>query len=176
MGELWLQLLLSILYIYWLLRVKPCSRRSYMIAQAGIAVFLGVTALCTVSASWDVEWFVLGMWVIGYSAARHVLIAYEEQKISIYSLIWGFFLAELGWVAYHWIFVYQLPGFGGVKLVQLAVVATAMSFIMERAYKSKLDHGTVRWVDIMLPTIFSVITILTLVIFFNSLNGGQGGI
>nr|HPQ82292.1 hypothetical protein [Candidatus Saccharimonas sp.] len=57
-GSLWLQIALTVLYIIWLLLIKPRSKRSFVAAQAGIAVFLGVTALSMISYSWDSLLFV----------------------------------------------------------------------------------------------------------------------
>src|SRR4051812_19772506 len=56
------QVALTILYVGWLLYIKPRSKRAYIAAQAGIALFLGVTALMTVSYDWIASVVVLFMW------------------------------------------------------------------------------------------------------------------
>jgi hypothetical protein len=89
------QCLLTLVYIVWLLFVKPRSKRIYVAVQAGAALFLGVTALMSVSFDWMSSAVVLLMWVIGYSAARHVLGSYEEAHISFYSLVWDLLLLSL---------------------------------------------------------------------------------
>jgi hypothetical protein len=171
-GAFAVQVVLTVLYIFWLLFVKPRSKRSFIAVQAGTATFLGVTALMSVSYSWPASLVVLLMWVIGYSAARHVLGSYEEAHISFYSLVWALVFAELGWLMYHWSFAYALPGMGNIQLPQGALIALAISFIVERAYASYEKHGSVHSNDMILPSLLSVSVILVLLIFFNTVNVG----
>lgn len=172
-GALYVQIALAGLYLVWLLFIKPRSKRIFIATQAGVATFLGVTAVMTVSYDWLDAAVVLLMWVIGYSAARHVLNSHEEVHSSFYSLIWGLVVAELGWLAYHWAFAYPIPGFGDLKLSQVALVTLAVSFLAERAYSSYVKNGAVRSADIVLPALLSVSVVLILVIFFNTLRSGS---
>lgn len=171
-GAVAAQCILTALYIVWLLFIKPRSKRTFVTVQAGTALFLGITALAVVSYDWNVFFFVFAMWLIGYGTTRHVLASYDEPHLSFYSLVWGFVLAEFGWLTYHWMFAYTLPGVGSIKLVQGALVALAFSFLAERVYASYEKHGEVRNNDILLPALFSVSVILVLVIFFNRINTG----
>lgn len=171
-GAFVAQLLIAMLYAFWLLFIKPRSKRSFVAVQAGAATFLGVTALLTVSYGWWSSLVVLLMWVIGYSSARHVLGSYEEAHISFYSLVWGLLFAELGWLFYHWTFAYSIPGAGGIKLPQGALITIALSFVAERAYASYEKHGSVHSNDMILPLLLSLSVILILVIFFNTVNVG----
>lgn len=164
-GSLGLQLILTVLYIGWLLFIKPRSRKRYIALQAGLAVFLGVTALSMVSYSWDAALFVLAMWVIGYVAVRHVLGSYDEPLTMMYSIVAGAVFAELGWVAFHWMIAYPLPGFGTIQLSQLAIFVTLFCFVAERAYASYHRYGAVRRVDIIPPTVLTVGVMATLYVF-----------
>ena len=161
------QVIITLLYIVWLLFIKPRSKRSFVAVQAGTATFLGITALMTVSYGWDVSLVVGLMWVIGYSAARHVLGSYDEAHISFYSLVWGLLFAELGWLMYHWTFAYSLPGTGSIQLSQGALIALGVSFIAERAYTSYEKHGSVHTNDLILPTLLSVSIILIMLVVLN---------
>ncbi|HSW90520.1 MAG TPA: hypothetical protein VLF64_00830 [Candidatus Saccharimonadales bacterium] len=164
------QCLLTLVYIVWLLFVKPRSKRIYVAVQAGAALFLGVTALMSVSFDWMSSAVVLFMWVIGYSAARHVLGSYEEAHISFYSLVWGLVIAELGWLMYHWTFAYSIPGAGDIKLSQGALIVLAISFLAERVYSSYTRHGAVRSGDVVLPALLSVSVVIILLAFFNTIS------
>jgi hypothetical protein len=166
------QVLITILYVVWLLFIKPRSKRSFIAVQAGTATVFGITALMLVSYNWDVSLVVGLMWVIGYSAARHVLGSYEEAHVSFYSLAWGLLFAELGWLMYHWTFAYSLPGVGSIQLPQGALIALAISFVAERAYASYEKHGSVHSNDMILPSLLSVSVILILLVFFNTVNVG----
>jgi hypothetical protein len=161
-GLLWLQVVITGLYIGWLLFIKPRSRRSYVAVQAGVAVFLGITTLSIVSYSWDSLIFVAAMWVLGYVSTRHVLGSYDEPYTTLYSLMAGFVFAELGWIGFHWLIAYPLPGFGAIQLSQLALLTTLYCLVAERAYVSYHAHGKVRWHDIMLPVFLTVGIMITL--------------
>ncbi|MDB5167996.1 MAG: rane protein of unknown function [Candidatus Saccharibacteria bacterium] len=171
-GAIGLQIVLTALYIAWLLYVKPKSKRSFVAIQAGAAVFLGVSALMTVSYDWIASLVVLAMWLIGYSAARHVVSSYDEPHASFYSLVWGLVFAELGWLAYHWTFAYAIPGAGDIKLSQVALISLAISFLAERAYTSYVRHGSIRSSDIIMPTLLSVSVIIILLTLFNMISTG----
>lgn len=171
-GVFAIQIIIALLYVVWLLFIKPRSKRSFIAVQAGTATFLGVTALMTVSYGWPSSLVVILMWVIGYSAARHVLGSYEEAHISFYSLTWGLLFAELGWLVYHWTFAYSLPGAGSIQLPQGALIALAISFVAERAYASYEKHGSVHSNDMILPSLLSVSVILMLLLFFNTVKVG----
>lgn len=171
-GALFTQCLLTLLYIGWLLFVKPRSKRTFIAAQAGTAVFLGVTATMLVSYDWIASVVVAMMWLIGYSTARHVTSSYEEVHGSFYSLLWGLVFAELGWLAFHWTFAYTLPGMGSIKLSQAAIIALGISFVTERFYTSYARHGKIRSSDVVLPTLLSVSVIIILLVIFNTLSSG----
>jgi hypothetical protein len=172
-GALAMQILLTALYIAWLLYVKPKSKRVFVAIQAGAAVFLGVSALMMVSYDWYASPVVLIMWLIGYSAARHVVSSYDETHASFYSLVWGLVFAELGWLAYHWTFAYPIPGIGDIQLSQAALLALAISFLAERAYSSYTRHGSIRSSDIIMPTLLSVSVIIILLTLFNTISMGS---
>ena len=167
-----LQAVLTLLYIGWLLFIKPRSKQSFIAIQAGVAVFLGVTALMSISFDWLASAVVVLMWLIGYTAARHVLGSHDEAHISFYSLIWGMMFAEIGWLAYHWTFAYELPGMANIKLSQTALVALAFSFLAERVYASYTRHGVVRSSDVLLPALLSGSIVLVLLALFNTLGTG----
>lgn len=171
-GALITQIAITLLYIAWLLVIKPRSKRMFVAIQAGVAIFLGVSALVQVSYDWFASPVVLIMWVIGYSAARHVLGSYDEAHISFYSLVWGLVFAEIGWLTYHWTFAYAIAGVGDIRLSQAALVALGMSFVAERVYASYTKHGAVRSSDVTLPILLSGSVILILLIFFNTLSTG----
>lgn len=172
-GAVALQVIIAALYAVWLLFIKPRSKRSYVVFQAGAALFLGTNALFMVSPEWPAAIVVLLMWVIGYATARHILSHYRESDRTFFSMIWGLIMAELGWLNYHWAFAYNLPGFSGIALSQTALVVLVLGFLVSQAYDSyHQNEGMVRANDIMLPTIFSVSVIVIILLFFNTLGTG----
>ena len=172
-GSLWLQIALTVAYVVWLLVIKPRSKRLYISLQAGIAVFYGVTALAFVAYDSHLIVFVAAMWAIGFIVARHLIMGYDDGLVTVLSLVWGFVFAELGWLGYHWLFAYTLPVASGAKLVQLAVIATALSFLASRVYDNHHRNGSVKTKELVLPIVFTISLVVLLVVFFNQVGVGS---
>ena len=152
------------LYIAWLLVIKPRSKRTYVAAQAGIAIFLGVGALSTVSFGWPVSIVVLGMGLIGFSTANHILNTYDDETHPLFlSLTWSVIFAEIGWVAYHWTIGHPLPFVNSILVPQVAIIAALIGFVAFKAYDSFYHHQKIRTNDIILPLLFSLSVIAILV-------------
>lgn len=164
-GSMAAQAIITLLYIVWLLFIKPRSRRSYVALQALIAIVVGITALSLVSYAWDSFFFVLAMWGVGYVAARHVLGSYEEPHTTLYSMIVAFMFAEFGWIGFHWLMAYPLPGSGNLQLSQLALLTALLTFVAERAYASYHKYGTVRRADILPAIVLAVALGATMYVF-----------
>lgn len=170
-GNLPLQIVITFFYIFWLLFIKPRSKRSYVAAQAGVAIFLGITGLSIISYSWNVFFFVFIMWVLGYIAARHVLGSYDEPRTVMYSLLTGFIFAEIAWISFHWLMAYQLTGFGTIQFSQLALFTTLLSLVAERCYASYHKNGTVKRNDIIMPVTLTasiMVAVYIMAIIFGS--------
>lgn len=169
-----IQIIFTLLYIIWLLVIKPRSRRTYVLIQATAAMFIGVTALFSVAYAWPASLVVLLMWLIGYSTARHVLGSYdEEQHIMFLSLIWGLVMAELGWIAYHWTIAYSLPIIEGANLPQVSIISFCLAFLMYKVYNSYAHYQKVRFNDIVLPLIFVISVVGVLLLVFNTVGTGS---
>ncbi len=159
---------LTLLYMGWLLFLKPQSKRVYVAAQAGIALFAGVAALFIFGYDWWVSAVVLLMWLIGYSTAHHILASYSETHISFLSLLWALALAELGWLAYHWTFAYVL-----LPIPRVALTVACIAFIAQQCYDSYYHHQRIRGNDILMPVLFAVSIIVILPLVLNLLLSQQ---
>jgi len=167
--QLLLMGVVTMFYAAWLLLLKPRSQRSFMVVQAGIALALGVSTLFAISFNWPVSLVVIVMWVLGYSVANHVLSTYNDETHGLFlSILWGFIMAEIGWVAYHWTIAYSLPFVSTLLLPQVAIIAVLVSFVAYKAYDSFHHHQKIRTADIMLPLLFSLSIIAVLIFVFNS--------
>lgn len=166
--KLFLMIGLTLVYIGWLLFIKPRSKRAFMAIQAGAAVFLGTSALFTITFDWPVTIVVLFAWLIGYSAGRHILSTYDDETHALFlSLVWGFVVAEISWVAYHWAIAYPLPIVPAVMLPQAALIITLLSFLAYKTYDSFYHHAKVRMADVLMPLLFTISVIAVLLIIFN---------
>ena len=169
-GVVVFQVVMTLLYIGWLLFIKPRSKRSFVVAQALIAQFLGINALAMVAYATDIFVFVAGMWVIGFAAARHILVHYSEALTTFLSLAVALVTAELGWLGYHWLFSYGFTGTDTLLVSQLAIISTLMLFMAERMYAVYRTNKDARPQDITLPVVFSVSVILLMIFFFNNIS------
>ena len=166
-GALPLQITLTILFALWLIVIKPLSGRVAMVFQAGLAQFVAIIALFTVSYAWPSFLVVLIMWLIGYTAARHVLSAYDEEDMNLLSLLWGLVVAQLGWLGDHWAIAYALPFtkmlFPGavVQIPQIAIIITALSWFAERSYflyrtKGRIEPKDIWWMAVFIAVILFI--------------------
>lgn len=162
-GSFGVQIILALLYGVWLLVIKPRSGVQGSILQAGIAQFVGLTTLFHYSVLLDEPWVLLACWLLGYVAARHVISNYEETYIELLSVMWGLFLAELGWLLYRWTAVYNLglP----IKIPQIALIMVVIGFCAVRLYglhkNERLTAGTLRGTLIFGTALLAVIVAFT---------------
>lgn len=166
------QCLLTLIYACWLLFLKPRSKRKWVVAQAGLALFAGITAIFVMSYSWQASVVVLLSWLVGYSTARHVLGNYDEDHIILLSIAWGLVLAEISWLAYHWTIAYRLPIFTDLLLPQISIIVLCLGFLAYKCYDSYFHFDKIRFHDIVLPLIFTIGVASILLLGFNGISTG----
>lgn len=161
-GFLVTQIGLTILYALWLLFLKPKSKRAYVAAQAMIGLIFGIAAIVQVSPSLPVSVVVLLSWIVGYAATRHILSVQHESHINFLSLLWGFVVAEIMWLSYHWTIGYQVGS--TLQLSQVVVILAALSFLAERVYVSFHKNGQIQSSEIMMPALLTL-SVIGVVLF-----------
>lgn len=160
-GAILAQLLIAILYAGWLLVLKPRSNRSSMLMQASISQFLSLTALFSVAHLVDSSVIVIACWLLGYVVARHVMLAYDEEDQTSLSFVWGFLMAELGWLAYHWTVAYDITA--NLLVPQVAIIAGLFGFVCAKFYDAQF-HGQKLGKRLRAPTLFAIAVIAILLI------------
>ena len=165
-ASLGLQIALTVLYVLWLVLLKPRSSRSAVVAQAATALIIGTTVLFISSYAWPIELVVIGLALVGYITARHVLTQFEEDHLQFLSLVWAFVMAQLGWILSHWVVAYPIPGID-LSVPQAAIIVAALAFVVYRVYVSYRTHGYARAADVSLPILFSISVALVLIVFFS---------
>jgi hypothetical protein len=165
----WLGLsILAILYACWLLFIKPRSKRKYIVIQAAVAVFVGVTAIYMITFDWFAAPVMILMWLVGYASSRHILSSYgNEDRVVLVSLSWALIMAELGWLAYHWTIAYKMPFVSSLLIPQISIVALSISFLAYKIYDSIYHNERVIINDIILPLMFVIAIVAVLLIGFN---------
>lgn len=173
--------LLAVLFAAWLLVLKPHSAQKWVLIQAAVGQFVSLTALLSLAHSFEIDPIVTDSsaltvviaWLIGYMTARHALSSYkDETERPLLSLIWGFIIAELTWLAHHWTIAYSIyrtaDGQDQLMIPQLAIVVTLLGFVVIRWYEAiaKPDDKK-RIKDARSATIFAAVVVAVLLIFFN---------
>lgn len=151
-----------LLYVAWLLYIKPKSKRSFMALQSGFALFLGVSALYSIGYDWWATPVVLLMWIIGYAFSRHILSSYDESRITFLSLIFGFGLAELGWIVYQWTVAYVPFGITALSFPRASLTLLCLSIIVYKSYDSYYHNEKIKWSQIKTPVAFAISIIILL--------------
>ena len=169
--DFWLsQTVLIIVYLGWLLWLKPQNSENLVKAQALLSIFVGLTAILSVAYSWPVEIVVISAFIIGYASFRHVLSSDENNNIELLSLFWGMIFAEFIWVLSFLlvgytvkvddIFIFTIP--------QASIIATVISFLTFEALSiSRNNNKTAR--DLIAPTLFTVSICLLLILLFSTI-------
>ncbi|MGD8374127.1 MAG: hypothetical protein PVI21_04740 [Candidatus Woesebacteria bacterium] len=162
MTSLILQLVIVLLYGFWMLYLKHRSGISSIHWQAGIAQFFALTVLFSLSTTVNDFLIVLGCWVIGYSVARHVTSAYDENSVELLSGLWGLLTAQFGWILYYWTTAYDLSL--PIMIPQIALVMLVLSYAATRLYSAaKKDQLSVALVR--LTSIYSILLMLVILLF-----------
>lgn len=166
-ASLSVQILLTGVYVIWLVLIKSLYKRHHVMIQAGITQFVSLAALSSVAYLMPVWVAVLITFVIGFSVARQALGTYDEADRSFLSAVWGLVLAEMVFVFWHWTIAYQIMP--GLKVSQFAIIAAALAFIAIRCYNGWHDDHKISWKEIRTPVIFVGILIISMLLFFSGL-------
>ena len=159
--------ILAIGYTLWLIFLKPLSSERATAAQSLVAVFLGVSAAATMAGAVDSIWLSLICFIIGYGAARHVLIQNDEKDFFLLSFLAGLLFAEIAWLSQSWLIIYTFFD-GSIIIPQLALILTIFSFVLGTVYKTLFKHeGKIHFADVAIPVIFSILLIAIIVIGFS---------
>lgn len=155
------QVLLAILYAAWLLVLKPSAKRRFITMQAGISQLLALSALLSVAYMFDTGPVTLIAWGVGYICARHVLSTYDDEDTTLLSMMWGFVVAEIVWLAQHWTVAYQMSG--SLMIPQAAIIISLIGYVAARSYDLQ-HHHTLSWKAIRGTMLFSIAVISILLI------------
>lgn len=162
-----IHLILIILYSIWLVILKPRSTELATNLQSLLAIFFGSIALTLMSASGNSAYMVIGSFIIGYAAARHILIQGDDKEFNIIVLAAGIISAEIAWLCHSWLIVYSFAG-TGIIIPQLSIIMMITAYVFGYAYKSiTKNEGHFKWSEIGMPTIFAILIIAIIVLGFS---------
>lgn len=161
--------ILAVLYVLWLIVLKPQSSERAAEWQALTAIFFGTTANMLIFSNAEAIFPVLISFIIGYGAARHIIVQSDDHDFTLITLTCGLIFAEITWICQSWSIIYSLNATStGIVIPQASIILTVFAFAFTRLYHSiSKNDGRLKRSEIALPTIFSIIIIAMVVIWFS---------
>ena len=124
----WLGILWAVLYIGWLLFVKPRDSSLFVGLQAFWAQFIGLLVLFMIPTAVKTPLLTIVLiWLIAWSAARHFFSNYDESQYKSMALIWGLYYTLLD-----------------TKIATLPIIVTILSASIGSMYHSYKNEALQR--------------------------------
>lgn len=163
--------ILIMIYVVWLLFIKPLSSENANLVQSLFAVFLGISATTLATAYLNPVVPVCLAFLIGYAASRHVLAQAGDGDYTLTTLACGLVFAEVAWLCNVWGIVYPIewPGLEtGIIVPQSAIILTIFAFVYNYARRAMVKYQEdFRFSDIAIPVIFGITLVLVIVLVFS---------
>ena len=134
-----------LLYVVWLLFLKPKDNDVLVGFQAFWALALGSMATFMLPSIVDKPIVACaGLWLVGWSAARHFFSNYEEPHYRTLSMIWGVICAQYGWISLHWLQYYIFLNVKfAVYTVVIGIISVSLAGIYHAYKKQNLQRGVI---------------------------------
>ena len=163
--------ILAALYAIWLTIIKPISNEKGVIVQSLSAIFLGSTAVVLLTSPLEpnetsIAELILAVteFIIGYAAARHILIQKSAKDFILLSMVCGLLCGEISIFTHAWSILYTISDF--IIIPQLSIILTIASFSIIKIYYSMIKHdGKIIGKDIAAPLLFGIIAIAIVLAF-----------
>jgi hypothetical protein len=150
-----LQLVWVVLYIVWLIFIKPASGLLMTSTQAFIGQLCGLMALYLVWASGPVYGLTLVTGLVCFLAARHFFDSFDEPYAKMLAYFWGYFGAAIAWLLSHWLLFYS---FVSQPTLILSSLGYGLAVLYYLDHKNRLSKGARRqFIFIMLAIVVVVL-------------------
>jgi hypothetical protein len=146
------------IYSVWLIFIKPKSSSFMVSMQALIAQGVGLVAVFNNFSTWNPVYLVMLAWVICFCAAKHLLMAFEEELNRPLSHLWALFAAELTLILTHWHIVYANT------IPQIALILSIIGYALALGYYLLKTRGLSNGLRQQL-LVFSIIIIAIIIVF-----------
>lgn len=149
------QLLWTVIYVVWLVFVKPGSTTLKVTAQAFVGQLLALAALYSVWGGGPVIGLTVVTGLICFLAARHFFDIFDEPSARLLSFLWGYFGAGLSWLLSHWLLYYH-----GISqpTVLLSVLGYGLALLYYFDHDGRLNRSLQR--QILLLIVAAVVVVL----------------
>ncbi|HEY4963229.1 MAG TPA: hypothetical protein VIH90_00850 [Candidatus Saccharimonadales bacterium] len=150
------QLTWVILYIVWLIALKPGVSLFMVSAQAFIGQLCGLMAVYLAWVNYPIYVLTLATGLICYFAARHFFDSFDEPYARLLSYMWGYFGAALAWLLAHWLIYYR---FMSQPTLLLSTLGYGLAVLYYLDHTDKLSKAVRRqFVFVMIAIVLIVVT------------------
>ncbi len=146
------------LYIVWLLYIKPGSSLMMVALQAFMGQFIALSALYSIWTNGPLLGLILVTGIICYFAAHHFFDAFDEQYTKLLSYIWGYFGASLSWLLAHWLLYYR--SISQPTLI-LSILGYGLALIYYLDHQKKLKLSSKKQIIFVISVLIVVILIFS---------------
>lgn len=154
-GTQLLQVVWVLLYIVWLLLIKPKSSPLWVGIQALIAQTLSLVVVFLYWAEASTLFLMFLVWGVAYLSSRHFFTAFDESMARSTAYLWAFFAASITWLSGHWLIFY---GPIAQPALLLSVLGYGLSSIYYLQHKDRLTPNVRRqFVGVMAIVVLIVI-------------------
>jgi len=151
-----IQLLMALLYGFWLLVIKPRNSTLFISAQAMIGQLFGLMALFMAWSSGPLYGLIIVTGVICYISARHYFDNFGEPYAKLLAGIWAYFGAALMWLLGHWLLFYGLVA---QPTVILSTIGYGLALLYYFDHSDKLNEALRRqFLFIMLAIVLIILS------------------
>ncbi len=157
-DSLLIQAIWTVLYMIWLLFIKPARSSLMVMIQAFIAQFVALSALYLVWTDGPTAGLTLFTGLICFFAARHFFDTFNEPYARMLSYSWGYFGAALAWLLSHWLLFY-------VVVAQPTLLLSTIGYGLAVLYY--LDHTDRLSKGVRQQFIFVMLAIVVVVLAFS---------
>lgn len=138
-----ISVLWALLYVLWLLILKPREGDVWVGLQAFWAQFLGLLVMFMIPMLVKQPLLVVILsWLLTWAVARHLFSNYEEPHYRILSLVWAFVITQLIWISLHWLQYYHIFDMQlSVTALVVAILSASLGSIYHTYKKQQLHRG-----------------------------------
>ncbi len=152
----------ALLFLVWVLYIKPKGSDFMVGLQALWAQFIGILTVLLVTSLLEYSFIgILLIWVVAWATARHFLANYEEPHYKTLSLVWAFLVMQLAWMGFHWVSYYRIFQVHVSNVALIASVVAATIGLLYHALRNDKLHKSVVIENMVFGAVLLAIILLT---------------
>lgn len=148
----------AVIYIIWLIVIKPGTTIFKTSLQSFIAQAVGLNAILITFTDASIISLMIMVWLVTYSCARHFFTAFEDSLTVTYAASWGYVGAAVMWLLGHWLLFYG-------QLAQITVLLSVLSFTLCSMYY--LEHNDKLSLLLRRQLLFIMSAVLVVIVVFS---------